>query len=128
MYWQITVLSLKVIKMFLKTLYDTDFSLLQINLTDEASWYLFVSINLHSKTKTSCLNSPIDIFLSFRKLLHLSKQLFSQKSCNFTFMYVTNPTESMISFLQCIILTKAFFQNKIFHSRFCPHPHFKMRL
>lgn len=31
-------------KMFLKILYDTDFSLLQINPTGEASWYLHVSM------------------------------------------------------------------------------------
>lgn len=56
-------------------------------------------------------NSPIDIFISFRKLLLCiflnNFFLFSQKSCNF--MYVANPTESMISFLQCVILNEGFF-------------------
>lgn len=66
--WQITVLNLKVIKIFLKILYDTDFSLLQINLTGDASWYLLASINLHSKAKFSYLDLILFPFTSFSVL------------------------------------------------------------
>lgn len=53
-------------KNIFKDLYDTDFSLLQINLlTGEASWYLFVSVTVHFKTKISCLDLILFPFTSF---------------------------------------------------------------
>lgn len=126
-------INLKVIKMFLKILYDTDFSLLQINLpTGVASLYLFVSVNVHFKIKISYLDLTlfsINIFLcpsvsscpvlSAALLLHLFlTAIFHSKAVILPFSFflvcVTNLSNWVHDFFSVVYNTysKLIFQSK----------------